>query len=139
MELLIIIIPGIPRVLRSRLHKKVQRFTDEELPLLIKAGYLINNAGSITEFRNAATGGVTVFRNTAGVNSSSSNDNNNNNDNNDDIHAKHVINDNDKKARQKEIEVCELDADSNTCRRIYNPICLRTNYSRRATDVSAAS
>jgi len=64
---------------------------------------------------------------------------NNDNDNNDDIHEKHEINDNKKRARQKEIEVCKLGADSNTCRRIYKPICLWTNYSRRATDVSAAS
>jgi hypothetical protein len=64
---------------------------------------------------------------------------NNDNDNNDDIHEKHEINDNKKRARQKEIEVCKLDPGSNTCRRIYNPICLWTNYSRRAADVSAAS
>jgi hypothetical protein len=69
------------------------------------------------------------------------NNNVNDNDNNDCIHEKHEINDkkDNKRARQKEMEVRKLDADSSTCRRIYNPICLWTNYSRRATDVSAAS
>jgi len=46
---------------------------------------------------------------------------NDNNHNNNDIHEKHEINDNIKRARQKEMEVCKLDADSSTCSRIYNP------------------
>jgi hypothetical protein len=37
---------GYNRVMRSRLHKKVQLFISQELPLLVEKGY-------VTEFRNS--------------------------------------------------------------------------------------
>ena len=39
--------PGYRRVIRSRLHKKIEVFVKEELPLLVEKGLL-----GVTEFRN---------------------------------------------------------------------------------------
>jgi hypothetical protein len=36
---------------KSRLHKKLKAFVDQELPLLVEKGYLVND---IAEFRNIA-------------------------------------------------------------------------------------
>jgi hypothetical protein len=124
------------RYIRYKLRRKIKQFYDVELPLLVDKGYIVNNNGSgVAAYDYGVAAGSHIYHHHQQRHGYKNNDNHNN----DDIHEKHEINDNKKRARQKEIEVCKLGADNNTCRRIYNPICLWTNYSRRATDVSAAS
>ena len=44
---------------KSRLNKKLKVFVDQELPLLLEKGYLINNIAefrNIADFRNAPNG-----------------------------------------------------------------------------------
>jgi hypothetical protein len=47
-----IISPGYNRVIRSRLHKKVQQFVSQELPILVQNGYYVPSP-VVIEFRNA--------------------------------------------------------------------------------------
>jgi hypothetical protein len=126
------------RYIRYKLRRKIKQFYDVELPLLVDKGYIVNNNGSgVAANDYGVAAGSHIYHHHEQQHGYNNNDNDN--DNNHGIHEKHEINDNKKRARQKDMEVRKLDAGSNTCSRIYNPICLWTNYSRLATDVSATS